>query len=469
MTFGGTLGSSPIAEATFQTKAIKATDQGSSGIVAPRADATPFLASGGWDADNGRFQALLAAGAAIADGIEEPLCDWTRNLLTEWPEFDPARHLLYLEIDRGCIPSGTVEVSLFLGLLGANPGVGTDGIAIIWSQGSLSADNIGHLNATTVTFVGGGDNMEGVRALISFTPLSTSYEVRALGRGIRQDLSEDAGPASWGEISTIPDALANWRLCFGLFSRSVDNKSAVAVSGVRFITGIVELPEADRPVAPARTTKAATGGAINVCLFGDSISDGVGGSTGGGAVLPAGVALWVDGVSQTNWPADAGVMPQLSADLLTQGYTTVRIFQRAVTAQYIEVTVGQFLPEAVSACYDAGFTPDLVLTVIGTNDGNGTRTAAQVALWPRQLRNAMRRAEWASLAARWVHLSPLAAVGTHANINTIRSGIQSVCAESPYRVYVDCSDLARADSAHPTAGSYNTMGSRAATAWAALP
>lgn len=451
-------------------KALLATDQGSSGIVAPRADAIPLLADGGWDADNGRLQCRLAAGATIADGAEESLCDWTRNLLTEWPDYDPTRHLLFLEIDRGCLPSGTVESTLFLGVFGATLGVGADGLAIIWSQGSLSADNIGHLNATTSTFVGGGDNMEGVRALVGATPLSTAYELRALGRGTRQDMTEDAGPASWGEISTIPDAVSAWQFRWGLAKRSVDDQSALTVSGARFYTGLIELTEPDRPAAPARLAKK-TSGTINVCLWGDSIADGVGGSTGGGAALPGYVVLYVDGVLQTNWPADAGIMPQLAANLNAQGYATVRIFQRALTSQYIEVTVGQYLPESISACYDvAGMSdpPDLIVTTIGTNDGNGTRTPTQVALWPRQLRNAMRRAEWASLKARWIHLSPLAAVATHADINTIRSGIQSVCAESPYRAYVDCSDLARADNAHPTAGSYNTMGTRAATAWAAL-
>lgn len=473
--FRNTTSGTPFRSATgstFEMVALKATNQGSSGIVAPAADATPFIASGGWDADYGRLHCLLAAGAAIADGIEENICWWSRNLLDEHPTFDPTQHILALEIDRGCIPSGTAEVTLFIALLGGNPGVGQDGIGCVWSQGSLTADNIGQINPTTLTFVGGGDNMEGVRLYVSLTPVSgTSYELRAFGRGIRQDLTEDSGPATWGEISTIPSLdLSTYKIVWGLMSRSTDNKAAVAVSGVRFLTGLCSIPSVMRPEAPARGTKAATSGAINVCVFGDSISDGVGGAgqSGSGAVLPAYVNLWVDGVSQTNWPTDPGFMYQLAEDLHTQGYTTIRFFQRAVTSQYIEVTVGQYLSESISACYDNGYTPDLVITVIGTNDGNNTRSQAQVDNFPLQLLNAMRRAEWASLKARWIHLSPLAAVATHPYIDEIRTHIQTAIGGKAWRGYVDCSDLARADNSHPTAASYNTMGTRAAAKWALL-
>ncbi len=456
----------------FTMKALRITNQGSSGIVAPASDPVPLISSGGWDADYGRLQCLLAAGASIVDGIEENICWWSRDLMDEQPDFDPTQHLLCLEIDRGCVPSGTSEITLFLAVLGGNPGVGQDGIGCVWSQGSLSADNAGQINAITLTFVGGGDNLEGVRILISFTPLSgTSYELRALGRATRQDLTEDAGPATWGEISTIPSVdLSTLKIVWGIMSRSTDNKSTFTISGARFYTGLCPIPTPDRPKAPARLTKAAVGGPINVCIFGDSISDGVGGSgqSGSNAILPAYVKLWIDGVSQTNYPADPGFMYQLAEDLYAQGYTEIRFFQRALTAQYIDVTVGQYLSETISACYDNGYTPDLIVTAIGTNDGNNTRTQAQVDNFPRQLRNACRRAEWASLKLRWIHLSPLAVVGTHPYIDEIRTHIEAVCGQALTRAYVDCSDLARADTSHPTAASYNTMGARAASRWALL-
>lgn len=456
-------------------KPITVVDQGSSDLVEPAADSNDFVEAGtGWDAVNGRTRIRWGTGNVTADGAEEGVAFWTRALLDEQPDFDPAKHALVLEFQKGMIPSGTLEASFFFGLFqGTIAAAGVDGIAGIFSNGSLSADNAGYFNAITSTFVGGGDNLDAVRLVIFFTPLSGAYEIRALGHAFRQDGTLDAGPASWSEISTLPGDPSNWDLGFGPFSRSTDAKQTITMYGARVLTGLIELPELWMGRAPARQAKT-TSGIIRVVIFGDSIADGVGGSTGGGAALPAGVLLWVDGASQTNWPLDAGIMPQLAADLLAQGYTEVHLFQRALTSQYIEVTVGQYLAEACSTALDQGVAPgveyDLVVTMIGTNDGNGTRTPTQVASFKPQLRNACRRSEWASFRSRWIHLSPLAAVATHADINTIRGHIAAVMAEeADRRVYVDCSDLARADNAHPTAGSYNTMGSRAAAAWASMP
>lgn len=450
---------------------LRSCDQGSGTAVAPGGDVSGFRSSGGHDTNTGITDIVLSNVATAADGYQENVLWYSEDLLTLLPDYDPARHDLLIEIDKLATPSGTVELNLWAGLLDGTPSGTASGCCFFLGHGSASADNSGIMGATTNTFSGAGDNADTVTAKIQVTVDGATVESRIMGLNTLQDGAESGG-ANWGAGQTLTGSKATWKICWGIGHRSTDSMAGL---GATFRVRVARVLRARGASTATRTrgAKPATGGGsvINVVIFGDSIGDGQGGQTATGAV-PAYVQLWDDAVSQANWPntnpvPQAGYMPQLAADLNAAGYATVRIFRRALSAQQADVTLGQYMRQAISDCRALSGQPHLVIFCVGTND---CQDAAERDVWETRLRRAYAIVELTCPDARIVHMEPLAAVsGSHTYIAECRSVIRSLCAASPYRAAAQGDDLATGDGTHPTAGSYNTQASRAVTPYLAMP
>lgn len=454
----------------LQWKQLKTVDHGSGQIRTREGDPAGHIVSNGkgFDTRTGVLN-VDTQGTTQADGLTEQLAWWRRTLLNEYPSFHPSTHCLGLMVKRGCTPDDTAELILWLGVCDRNPGAGATGLAIIWRQGSLSASNAGYLGSTAPTFVGAGENLEAVQAIVSFSNNGAAWTARLAGESEGQLFVEDGGPATWAQAADMTNPLAQWGFYFGIGHGSVDSLNNFSTPGTTFWTCLIPVQDLDYDQPPPRLAKWAAGQRICIVIYGDSISDGVGGaSAGSGDLLPANVTLTVDRVAQTNYPATAGIMPQLVTRAFAAGATGVDIVQRGVTAQYNEVTGGQFMREAVSYAYRLGFTPHLVVPVLGTNDGNSSQTQADLDIWPRWLRNMYRIILWSCDRARVVHVGPLAQLASHPFIDQIVEKSSLVASGEPGVEFVDNQDLDRNDTAHPSAASYPIMADRVWDRFAAM-
>lgn len=459
------------ASLEIQWVELKSCDQGSGTAVAPGGDVSGFRSSGGHNTSTGITDIVLSSAAVAADGYQEAVLWYSEDLLTLIPDFDPTKHDLLIEIDKLATPPGTVELNLWAGLLDGTPSGTASGCCFFLGHGSASADNTGIMGATTNTFSGAGDNVDTCVARIQITADGATVETRIVGLNTLQDLDESGG-ANWGPGQTLTGTRATWKICWGIGHRSVDSMAGLVATFKVRVAKVLRASGALSAAGAARGAKPATGGGsiINVVLFGDSIGDGQGGQTATGA-LPAYVNLWDDATVQANWPnfapPNAGYLPQLAADLNTAGYATVKMFRRALSSQEDDVTLGQYLRQAISDCRSLAGQPDIVIFVMGTND---CQTTAERDVWERRLRRAYAIVEASCPNARILHMEPAAPVtGSHTYIAECRSVIRSLCAASPTsRAAIQGDDLATTDGVHLTAGSYNTQASRAVTAYLAM-
>ncbi len=216
-----------------------------------------------------------------------------------------------------------------------------------------------------------------------------------------------------------------------------------------------------------------TSGTLIIALIGDSIADGVGadptgdGSDGlafGGAAIPAGAAIYDDGVLLTHYPdsagsgPDPGYLPHLVETALALGFSGVEIHRWSVPGNTTTNIRNNRFPELANELAAAGKEPDLALVVGGTNDSQPGEAAGFATVAPL-LFDDLRRT-WPNARRGWVEPTVVQQSGWD-EVELVKGYIRALVAADPYAFAVDGDNIPASSTNHPNLAGYRTQGRQA--------